>query len=53
MTAQTSGSKIGNVTSELAHIVEFEQCTSSVPPPLKRGEETSMLVEVELAADGR
>ena len=52
MTAQTSGSKIRNVTSELAHIVEFEQCTSSVPP-LKRGEETSMLVEVELAADGR
>ena len=51
MTAQTSGSKIRNVTSELAHIVEFEQCTSSVP--LKRGEETPMLVEVELAADGR
>ena len=52
MTAQTSGSKIWNVTSELAHIVEFEQCTSS-GPSLKRGEETPMLVEVELAADGR
>ena len=52
MTAQTSGSKIRNVTSELAHIVEFEQCTSS-GHALKRGEETLMLVEVELAADGR